>query len=97
MWKELADEQVEWQRKIMPRKIQLQKVQPIRDGKALWMMGKIRYYKKHMSKQKSIATLSIKKMENNELSFVKVTGFRVYDGTRYLVLFGLDVLWYHLQ
>ena len=45
-----------------------------------------------MSKQKSIATLSIKKMENNELSFFKVTGFRVYDGTRYLVLFGLDVL-----
>ena len=31
-------------------------------------------------------------MENNELRFVKVTGFSVYDGTRYLVLFGLDVL-----
>ena len=33
--KQLADERVEWQRTIMPRKIQLQRVQPIKSGQAL--------------------------------------------------------------
>ena len=33
--KELADERVEWRRKIMPRKIQLQRVRPIRGGQEL--------------------------------------------------------------
>ena len=38
--KQLADERVEWQRTIMPRKIQLQRVQPIKSGQALYTMGK---------------------------------------------------------
>ena len=33
--KELADERAEWRRAIMPRKNQLQRVQPIRGGQAL--------------------------------------------------------------
>ena len=41
--KELADEQVEWRRAIMPIKIQLQIVPPIKDGQVLQTMGKVRY------------------------------------------------------
>ena len=33
--KELADERVEWRRAIMPRKIQLQRVRPMRGGQAI--------------------------------------------------------------
>ena len=33
--KELADKRVEWRRAIMPRKIKLERVQPIRSGQAL--------------------------------------------------------------
>ena len=33
--KELVDERVGWQRAIMPRKIQLQRLRPIRVGQAL--------------------------------------------------------------
>ena len=33
--KELAEEWVEWRKEIMPRKKQLQRVQPIRGGQAL--------------------------------------------------------------
>ena len=40
--KELADERVEWRRAIMPRKILLQRVQPIRDGQALKSMDNVR-------------------------------------------------------
>ena len=39
--KELAEEWVEWRKAIMPSKKQLQRVQPIRGGQALWLMGKV--------------------------------------------------------
>ena len=41
--KKLAGDLVQWQRGIKPRKMQLQRAQPIRDGQALQTMDKLRY------------------------------------------------------
>ena len=50
-----------------------------------------RYYTKHMSNKKVLPIKDIK-MKNNELRFDKVDGFRFYDGTRCLILFGPDAI-----